>query len=144
MRKSWESHEKVISCTLRSWFHEICIRSRTVSPLLEDNYPSKCSFNSFPYTKYMSPCLENCQNYIAMYCCPLIAGRRSWKVAKLGTNLYHSCPSILDLFTRLENNDTLQYSSDKFPCMVTYILCMENCQNCILMHICLPITGRLS
>ena len=45
---------------------------------------------------------------------------------------------------RLENNDTLQYSSDNFRYMVTYILCMENCWNYILMHSLLPIAGRLS
>ena len=47
---------------------------------------------------------------------------------------------------RLENNVKLQCecSSDNFPCLVTYILYMENCWNCILMHTCLPIAGRLS
>ena len=37
-------------------------------------------------------------------------------------------------FLKLENNNTLKCSSDNFPCMMTYILCIEICPNCILMH----------
>ena len=64
-RRSLELH----GSTLRSLYHEICIHSRTVSPRLKDNYPSKCSSENIPDTKYMSPYMENCQKYIAMYCC---------------------------------------------------------------------------
>ena len=68
-----------ISCTLRSWVQEIFSHSRTVSPRLGDNYASKCSHDNFP----IAPCVENCHNYIAMYCWFPIVGRRSWKVEKL-------------------------------------------------------------
>ena len=40
---------------------------RIFSPQLENNYTSKCSLVN----------VENCQNYIEMYQCPSIAGRRS-------------------------------------------------------------------
>ena len=40
-------------------------------------------------------------------------------------------------------NDSLQCSSDSFPCIVIYILCVENCQNYILNHCGLPIAVRL-
>ena len=43
----------------------------------------------------------------------------------------------------LENSQISKFGSDSFPRMVTYILCVENCQNYILMHSCLPIAGRL-
>ena len=72
-----------ICCTLRPWYHEICIHSRTVSPRLEDNYASKCSSENFSFTIYRSSCTENYQNYIAMYRCSPIAGKRSGKLEKL-------------------------------------------------------------
>ena len=43
----------------------------------------------------------------------------------------------------LETNNALQCSSDSFPSMVIYILCVENCQNYILTHSCLPFAERL-
>ena len=57
------------------------------------------------------------------------------------TDLSHSFfpPLFLTFVPQFETNDTLQCSSDSFPRMVTYILCVENCQNTILMHSCLPI-----
>ena len=56
-----------LCCTLRSWVHEILSHYRTVSPRLGDNYVSKCSSDSFPHTKYVSPCVVKCQKYIAMH-----------------------------------------------------------------------------
>ena len=68
------------------------------------------------------------------------------KVQKARKAMGNICPIIFLLFMtfspRLETNDTLQCSSDSFPRMVTYILCVDNCQNYILMH-SLPIAGRL-
>ena len=46
-------------------------------------------------------------------------------------------------FPGLENNKTSQCDSESFPSIVTYILCLENCQSYILTHSCLPIVGRL-
>ena len=133
-------------CALRSWYHEISIHSRAVSPQLEDNIALKCTSDSFPRTQYMSQCVEKCPNYIAMYRCSPIAGIRSWKVGEknYGTNL---CPSFLSFWTfspQLENKGTSKCSSDSFPCMVTNMLCVENCRKFILMHHFPLIAGRLS
>ena len=43
----------------------------------------------------------------------------------------------------LEKNETSKCGSERFPRMVTYILCLENCQNYILTHSCLAILERL-
>ena len=83
----------LICCTLRSWVHAIFYHYRSVSPRLRDNYMSKCSSDNFPHKKYTSPCVENCQNNIAMHCWSPIAGRRSWnREKKNGTNLSHNFP----------------------------------------------------
>ena len=42
----------------------------------------------------------------------------------------------------LEKNKASKCGSESFPRTVTYILCVENCQNQILTHSCLPISGR--
>ena len=43
----------------------------------------------------------------------------------------------------LENNETSKCGFECFPCIGTYILCVENCQSYISTHSCLPIPGRL-
>ena len=57
------------------------------------------------------------------------------------------CPTLFLHFMtfsqQLETNYALQCSSDSFPRMVIYILFVENCQNYILTHSCLPIAGRM-
>ena len=54
------------------------------------------------------------------------------KVQKARKAVGQICPIICLLFMtfspRLKTNYTLQCSSDSFPRMVTYILCVENCQ----------------
>ena len=50
---------------------------RTFSLQLENNDTSKCSSDSFAHTLRYVVNVENCQNYIEMYQCPPIAGRRS-------------------------------------------------------------------
>ena len=72
-----------ICCTLRSWVHEIFIHSRTVSLRWGDNYASKCSFDNFPHTNYISLWVENCQNHTLLFCCSLIPGRRFKKLENL-------------------------------------------------------------
>ena len=136
---------KTLCWTLRSWVHEILSQYRTVSPRLGDNCLSKCLSNSFPHTKYMSPCVENCQNHTLMFCCSLIPGRRFEKKSKL---MGHICPTVFSLHfitfsAPLETIDALQCNSDSFPLMVICILCVENFQNYIWTHSCLPIAGRL-
>ena len=57
------------------------------------------------------------------------------------------CPIVFLAFQTfspgLENNKTSKRGSESFPCMMTYILCVENCQNYILTHRCLPILEKL-
>ena len=50
---------------------------RIFSPGLENNYASKCSSDSFAQTLRYVVNVENCQNYIEMYQCPPIPGKRS-------------------------------------------------------------------
>ena len=50
---------------------------RTFSPQLENNDTLKCSSDSFAHTLRYVNNVENCRNYIEMYQCPPIAGRRS-------------------------------------------------------------------
>ena len=57
------------------------------------------------------------------------------KVLKTRKTMGQICPTLfLHLFTfspPLEIDDALQCSSDNFPRIVMYILCVENCQNYI-------------
>ena len=57
------------------------------------------------------------------------------KVQKARKAMGQICPIIFLLFMtispKLETNDTLQCSSESFPRIVTYILCVETCQNYI-------------
>ena len=109
-----------LCCTLRSWYREICIRFRTVSLRLEDNYASKCSSDKFPYTKIyvtMYGKLPELHCNVSMFS---NCGENVWKTRG------QICPIIVLLFMTfsplLESNDTLQCTSDNFPCMVTYTL----------------------
>ena len=45
---------------------------------------------------------------------------------------------------QLENNDTLKCSYDSFAHTLIYVVNVENCQDCIEMYQCSPITGRRS
>ena len=116
---------------------------RTVSPVLGDNYASICSFDCFPHTKYMSPCVENSQYHILMFCVSPIPGSRFKKEEKYGKYF----PIVFLVFQTfspgLEKNETSICCSESFPRTLMYILCVENCQNYILTHSCLPIPGRL-
>ena len=128
--KYWHLLHISIGWTLRSWVHEIFSQYRTVSPRLGDNYASKCSSDNFLHTKYVTPCVENCQNYIAMHCRSPISGRRSWNGEKTVGQI---CPIVFLAFQTfspgLENNKTSKCDSKSFPRMVTYILFVENCQS---------------
>ena len=86
-------------CTLRSWVHQVSMLFRTFSPQLEDLDTFQCSFNSFPHGPHISGCVQNCQNYISMYRCSPIAGRRSWKSV---LNLSHSYVFFHDLLPAIE------------------------------------------
>ena len=71
-----------IYCILKSWVHKIVSLYRTVYPWLGYNYASKCCSDNFPRTKYISPSVENCQNYIVNQHWSAIVGRRSWNGEK--------------------------------------------------------------
>ena len=72
-----------ISCTLRSWVHEIFPHYSTFSPRLGDNCVPTYSSDSFSHTKYLSSCMKNSQNHTLMFCCSPILGRRFEKQRKL-------------------------------------------------------------
>ena len=57
---------------------------RTFSPQLENNDTLKCSSDSFAHTLIYVVNVANCRNYIEIFQCPPIAGRRSKIALKLG------------------------------------------------------------
>ena len=77
----------------------------------------------------------------------LLVSNRGEKVMKRRKTMGQICPIVFRAFQtfspRLENNESSKCGSENFPRMVTYILCVENCQNNILTHSCLPIAGTL-
>ena len=77
----------------------------------------------------------------------LLFSNRREKVGKTRKTRGQICPIVCIPFMtfspRLEKNNMYQCSSDSFPCIVTYFLCVKNCQIYIFMHSCLPIAGRL-
>ena len=56
---------------------------KTYSLQLGDNCVSKCSSDSFPHKKNMSPCVKNSQNHTYMFLCSPIPGTRFEKQGKL-------------------------------------------------------------
>ena len=76
-----------------------------LSPAIEDNDTLKCTSDNFPRWPNISGFMENCQNYISIYICSQIAGRRSWKVAKQFS--YFSGPSPRDWRTMIYWNVVL-------------------------------------
>ena len=77
----------------------------------------------------------------------LLVSNRGEKVMKRRKTMGQICPIVFRAFwtfsPRLENNKSSKCGSENFPRMLTYILCVENCQNNILTHSCLPIAGTL-
>ena len=72
------------------------------------------------------------------------SGEKVWKARKTMGEIWPTVFLHFMIFSlRLETNDTLQCSSDSLPHMVINILFVENCQNYILTHRCLPIAGSL-
>ena len=66
-------------------------------------------------------------------------GEMVWKARK---TLSHSYLAFQTFSPGLEKNEASKCGSEIFPRTVTYMLCVEKCQNHILMHSCLPIPGR--
>ena len=79
------------------------------------------------------------QNHTLLLRFSPILGRRFEKQEKL-------CPIVFLAFQTfspgLETNEATKCGSENFPRTMTYILCVEKCQNHILMHSCLQIPGR--
>ena len=128
-----------ICFTLRSWVHEVFSRFRMFSPGLGDNYAVKCGSGIFPHTKYMSRCVENSQNHTLLLSISPIPGRSFKKQGKLWDKVFLAFQTFSP---GLEKNEGTKCGSENFQRTVTYILCVEKCQNHILMHGCLPIPGR--
>ena len=84
----------IVYFTLRSWVHEM------YSPGLGNNYASKCSSDSFPKTKHMSPCVENSQNHALMFVFLQSWGEGMTSKENYGTDLLHSFFSISWPFSR--------------------------------------------
>ena len=130
-----------VSCTLRSWVHKILSHYKTVSQRLGEICVSTCSSNSFPHTKYMSTMRgKSSESHldVSLFSNPQ---EKVWKARK---TLGPICSTVfMTFFPQLETNDALLCSSDSFPCMVMYILCVKNCPNYIWTHSCLTIAGRL-
>ena len=114
-----------VRCTLRSWVHKMLSHYKSVSPRLGENCVSTCSSDSFPHTKYMSTMrgkpLESHFD-VSLFSNP---GKKVWKARK---TMRQICPPFflyfMTFFLLLETNDALQCSSDSFPGMVIYILCV--------------------
>ena len=73
---SWNAINSV-SCTNRSWLHEIPALIMTLSPGLEKNYTLERNSKSFPWMTSMSESLENCQKHIPKSQCSPIQETRS-------------------------------------------------------------------
>ena len=100
------------------------------------------SHDKIPASNWSS-CMENSQNPTLMFCCSPVPKIRFEKQQKLSDRFVPQFfVHFMTFFPRLETNDALQCSYDSFPHLVIYILCVENCQNYIVTHSCLPIAGR--
>ena len=73
----------------------------TLQNRLGDNYVLKCSFDSFAATNYASPCVENCQNYIAMHRWSPTQGEGHEMKKNCETNLSHSFPCFSNLIPEI-------------------------------------------
>ena len=133
-----------ICCTFRSWVHEIVSHYRTVSPRLGDNYASKFSSGNFPHTIIY---ITMCGKLSELNCNAVSASNCGEKVIKWRKIVGQICPIVFLVFQTfspgLENKEISKCLSERFPCMVTYILSAENCLSYILTHSYLQIAGRV-
>ena len=84
-----------------------------------------------------------CHHVSELHCNVLLVSNIGEKVMKSRTTMGQICPIVFLAFQTLEKNKTSKFGSESFPRMVTYFLCVKNCQNYILTHSCLPIPRRL-
>ena len=83
---------------------------------------------------------------ITLWCFAVLQSRGKGLKSKenYGRDFSPSVSPFHDILPRLETKAALQCSSDIFPRMLIYIFCVENCQNYILTHSCLPLQGDCS
>ena len=88
-----------------------------------------------------------CGKLSELHCQATLVFNRGEKVMKWRKTVGQICPIVFLAFETfspgLENNKTSKWCSENFPCRMTYILCVENCQTYILTHSYLPIVGKL-
>ena len=125
-----------LRCTLRSWVHEIFSPYRTVSPQLEDNYASKCSSDSFPHTKHISLCVENCQITLKCIVGLQLRGEGHEIEKNYVTNLYNSFPWFSSLLPGIGEQQNIKVWFSKFFTHDDIYFMCENCRSYILTHIC--------
>jgi hypothetical protein len=77
-----------------------------------------------------------CGKLPELHCNALLVSNRGEKVMKQRKTMGKICPIVFLAFQTfspgLEKNKTSKCGFKSFPHMVTYILCVENCQNYIL------------
>ena len=75
-----------------------------------------------------------------LHCKATLVSNRGEKVMKWRKTVGQICPIVFLAFHTfspgLENNERSKCDSESFPLMVTYNLCVENCQSYILTHSC--------
>ena len=88
-----------------------------------------------------------CVKLSKLHCKATLVSNHGEKVMKWRKTVGKICPIVYLAFQTfspgLENNETSKYSSESFPRMMTYILCVLNSQSYILINSCLIITRRL-
>ena len=74
-----------------------------------------------------------CRKLSELHCNASLVSNRGEKIMKWRKTMSQICPIVSIAFQTfspgLENNETSEFSSESFSHMVTYILCVENCQS---------------
>ena len=93
---------------------------------------------------YYHPPPTMCGKLSELHCKATLVSNRGEKVMKWRKTLGPIVFLAIQTFSPgMENKEPSKCGSESFPRMMTYILCVENCQSYILPQSCLPITGRL-
>ena len=91
--------------------------------------------------------INMCEKLSELHCKATLASNRMEKVTKWRKNVGQICTIVFLAFQifspELEKNKTSKCYSESFPCIMTYILCVGNCQSYILTSSCFPIAGSL-
>ena len=101
--------------------------------------------HNFSKTTFLSKCVKKVSE---LHLYVLLFSNRWEKVPKLKEK-GHWCVQyfffilFITFFSWLEKNNTVQYSSDSFQCILTTIFFIQNCQNYISVHHCPLIVEKL-